>query len=88
MAESFFDKVELTPLERAVRLKALHDAARDVCGFCGGRYAREWCKKVSGPNEAGNYTHKVLATRREILCEAHAVWARIRFEFGAKAIDG
>lgn len=56
------------------RLRALRDAARDVCPVCGFRSLPH--VPLEGPNEAGNFHH---AGR---LCKASSIYSRIVSEFG------
>lgn len=71
-------------MSESERLAVQAECARDVCAECGGR-ATAWHPEVSGPNDAGNYTHGHRArpaTRK--LCGASSIWARIRYEFEAR----
>lgn len=63
------------------RLRALNDAACDVCMWCGSRALADGkpSPQVNGPNEAGNYTHSGDGGR-SILCVATSIHSRIRWE--------
>lgn len=68
------------PAIAAVRRQALFDAAKLVCMCCGGRAFPDDpdVKTHHGPNEAGEYYHKVGAGTR--LCQASTIYALIRWE--------
>lgn len=71
-------------LEAAARLRALRDAARELCTWCRGPNANI-CQEPE-PGNADSFTpymHRVLCGDRGFTtCEAHRVWSLIRAEFG------
>ena len=71
------------PYERiySVRLLALTQAAKDVCTHCGRRSFPDEPVNLLFPDSGhGNYTHD-RGGRPRVICDASAIWARIRFEY-------
>lgn len=63
------------------RERALIDACKDVCMYCGKRALGYG--EAEGPNSSGNYIHRdtmVTTELRTVLCTASAIWQRIRWE--------
>ena len=61
------------------RLKALNDAAKDVCMYCGGRAPQYNRNPVHDPSGSGNWVHTVSGGGKPELCAATAIFNRINF---------
>ena len=55
------------------------EMARIVCPECGG-CCPPYERQVSGPNAAGNYTHKRKDGGKEVLCAATSIHSAIRYD--------
>lgn len=64
-----------------IRLKALNDAARDVCMYCGNRAPQYNQNTVHGPSGSGNWVHTMVGGGgKPKLCVASSIFNRIQFE--------
>ena len=67
-----------TPL-RAERLKALKDAAKDVCPGCAGYWG---FMRPAVTCQQGEWVHRHKNARTQHSdCDAAAIWSRIEFEY-------
>ena len=65
---------------KEARTQAFEEAAREVCMWCGSRALVDGkpSPKISGPNEAGNYTHQSHGA--PVLCAASSFHSLIHWE--------
>ena len=65
---------------KEARTQAFEEAAREVCMWCGSRALVDGkpSPKISGPNEAGNYTHQSHGA--PVLCAATSIHSLIHWE--------
>lgn len=63
-----------------IRLKALYDAAKDVCMYCGHRAPTHNANPVHGPSGSGNWVHTKIGGGKTVLCLASSILNRILSE--------
>jgi len=62
------------------RLKALYDAAKDVCIYCGSRASQYNANPVHGSSGSGNWIHTRIGGGKTVLCVASPILNRIDYE--------
>lgn len=70
---------------RAIRLKALKDAAKDVCDHCANPHPSEGLQQFDG-----EWWHTILCGTEMVRgsgCNASAIWSRILFEYNEAALQ-